>query len=90
MSKKYQNLLSTMMMGDASSIFHNLLTGRILNMLINTNWIFQVSIQEAEVNINGCACVIDLSDSKGHKRFSFNSITLAFINDSLSDIFAKN
>ena len=59
--KFLSQLTHSMMMWDRSAVFHNLFSGRVLNLIICSHWIGQALINEPKVNVNTCSCVVDLS-----------------------------
>lgn len=72
------------MVRNASAVLHNLITSSIFNLWIHSYWIFQSKVQESEIDIHHCSCIIDLGDSEWDEWFSLNSVSFAIIYDSFA------
>ena len=51
----------SVMMGDASSIFHDLISCGVLDVTVTFQGVFEALNSESEVNVDNCSCVIDLN-----------------------------
>jgi hypothetical protein len=48
------------MMGDAASVFQDFISCGILDLSINGDRISKAVIDEAEIDVDTCSCIIDL------------------------------
>jgi hypothetical protein len=70
-----------MMVGNGTSVRHDLFPGGVLYLTVHLNWIGDALVLEAEVHVDGCPSIVDLSDSEGDEGVLPNLVSLALLDD---------